>query len=257
MFDGLLTWIRDYLSDDDADEIIAVCPKVTAITPATGKVAPQDTLEFQVETTPGGRYDIASIDLSGTLGVEVVQPYNTATGRITLKFVTRSLSAADERIIVAEGGGGRAEAHITVSLFQRLWNNHPGRAAVCDDTRFPNQCAMRMGVSFEESDISIPNSVRKCTNQYGAYADHRSGKVSGHVLAAQELANWIDASGIFPSHTTAISEAEVGGRTGIIFFLNGWGTTDHIDVWNGTALKGGSPDYFDTDYDALWFWEIY
>lgn len=120
-----------------------------------------------------------------------------------------------------------------------------------------HQCAMRMGVSFETSDISIPNRVRKCTNQYGSYADHRSGKVSGHVLAAQELANWIAASGTFPAHTTAISEAEVDGRTGIIFFLNGWGTTDHIDVWNGTTLKGGSPDYFDTDYDALWFWEIY
>lgn len=32
------------------------------------------------------------------------------------------------------------------------------------------------------------------------------------------------------------------GRRGIIFIRNGWGSTDHIDVWDGEHMKGGAPD---------------
>ena len=77
------------------------------------------------------------------------------------------------------------------------------------------------------------------------------------MLSAQELATWLDVSGTFSRHATASSKTQVDGRTGIVFFLNGWGSTDHIDVWDGAALKGGDASFFDVDYDALWFWEIY
>lgn len=36
--------------------------------------------------------------------------------------------------------------------------------------------------------------------------------------------------------------------------MNGWGTTDHIDVWNGKTMKGGSADWVNKG-DEVWFWE--
>jgi len=48
-----------------------------------------------------------------------------------------------------------------------------------------------------------------------------------------------------------------GGRSGLIFFRDGWGTTDHIDVWDGEALVGGFPSYFESDFKELWFWDLY
>lgn len=42
---------------------------------------------------------------------------------------------------------------------------------------------------------------------------------------------------------------------GIVFIKNGWGSTDHIDVWNGTSMKGGSSDCF-TYGQEVWLWEL-
>jgi hypothetical protein len=53
------------------------------------------------------------------------------------------------------------------------------------------------------------------------------------------------------------SQEEILGRTGVIFFRDGWGATDHIDVWDGEALVGGFPSYFDADFKELWFWDVY
>lgn len=46
-------------------------------------------------------------------------------------------------------------------------------------------------------------------------------------------------------------------KRGIVFIQNGWGGTDHIDLWNGTScvMKGGSRDYFSRGR-AVWFWEL-
>lgn len=42
---------------------------------------------------------------------------------------------------------------------------------------------------------------------------------------------------------------------GIIFIKDGWGATDHIDVWNGMSLKGGTVDYLGYGLE-IWFWPL-
>lgn len=42
---------------------------------------------------------------------------------------------------------------------------------------------------------------------------------------------------------------------GLSFIMNGWGNTDHIDLWDGEYLKGGSSDWLELG-DQVWFWEI-
>ena len=119
-----------------------------------------------------------------------------------------------------------------------------------------------MGTALELSDISLSTNrkiLRRCSSEYGnTYKDHKHGKIKGHVLAAQELANWIKTQhGIFGERHVFSTKEEVIGRTGVIFFRDGWGTTDHIDVWNGQSLVGGFDSYFDSDFKELWFWDVY
>jgi len=94
-----------------------------------------------------------------------------------------------------------------------------------------------MGAALELSGIVMTQDrrvLRRCTTEYRAFKHHKDGLVKGHVLAAQELANWIK------------SETSVF-----------WGATDHIDVWDGESLVGGFPSYFDSDFKELWFWDVY
>ena len=81
------------------------------------------------------------------------------------------------------------------------------------------------------------------------------GHTPGHILAAQELANWIDKNPALFGTKQIIKPDHYPNQSGIIFIQNGWGTTDHIDVWDGTELKGGSPDYT-TKGKEVWFWKI-
>lgn len=37
--------------------------------------------------------------------------------------------------------------------------------------------------------------------------------------------------------------------------MNGWGATDHIDIWDGSDMKGGSPSYFALG-EQVWFWKL-
>lgn len=52
-----------------------------------------------------------------------------------------------------------------------------------------------------------------------------------------------------------VTSKDYAGKKGIVFIKNGWGPTDHIDVWNGTLMKGGSDLYFARGTE-VWFWEI-
>ncbi|EHH2535285.1 T6SS effector amidase Tae4 family protein [Vibrio parahaemolyticus] len=79
-----------------------------------------------------------------------------------------------------------------------------------------------------------------------------------HILAAQELANWVSVNpNIFGNKELIKDQREKSliGRRGIIFIRNGWGSTDHIDVWDGEHMKGGTPDWINLG-DEVWFWEI-
>jgi hypothetical protein len=79
-----------------------------------------------------------------------------------------------------------------------------------------------------------------------------------HILAAQELANWIKSKPTLfgtVSVFKSVTSADFVNKKGIIFIKNGWGSTDHIDVWDGSDMKGGSPQYFALG-EEIWFWPL-
>lgn len=137
----------------------------------------------------------------------------------------------------------------TVTYLQ-VWNNHPYPNSPCDTTLFPNQCAIRMGVALAGAGVSL-GTFRgvKCWSKHSPK----------HILRAQELANWMATQtttfGKVQKFTKSVTNADFSGKTGLVFIQDGWGPTDHIDVWNGTELKGGSPGYFARG-KQVWFWEL-
>ena len=227
----------------------------------TDKVTLYDDIEFRVETSPRGHYQNIEISLEGTQNIKIVQPFDRMTGTIVIRFNKRSRDEGEMQTVVAMDGNTILKRHISVSLMQLLWKNHAGRANVCDGERFRNQCAIRMGEALELSDIRLSTKrsvLRRCTTEYNNYADHKHGKVKGHVLAAQELANWVKTqTGIFGKWHILYSKEDILGRSGILFIRDGWDTTDHIDIWNGEFLVGGFDSYFESDYKELWFWDVY
>ncbi len=139
--------------------------------------------------------------------------------------------------------------------FHMLWANHPYPGKPCDEEEFTNQCAIRMGVALEKSgvdtrsfDVMYPN--RRC---YPGFKHSPR-----HILAAQELANWIRTKGSVFGEVEIlknVTSKDFNGRKGVVFIKNGWGATDHIDVWNGVAMKGGFPNYFSLGKE-VWFWGL-
>jgi len=139
---------------------------------------------------------------------------------------------------------------VTIS-FQTLWDSHPYPDAPCSTEYFENQCAIRMGVALAGAGVDIA-TFRGAKCYPGLKHDPR------HILRAQELADWLALQGApFGEHETHtnVTHRDFASRNGVVFIQNGWGATDHIDVWNGSALKGGELEWF-TFGDALWFWEI-
>ncbi|MCB2263592.1 MAG: type VI secretion system amidase effector protein Tae4 [Candidatus Thiosymbion ectosymbiont of Robbea hypermnestra] len=46
-------------------------------------------------------------------------------------------------------------------------------------------------------------------------------------------------------------------KKGMIFIMNGWGNSDHIDVWKGNGVTGTLKDGFESYFGAgmqVWFW---
>jgi hypothetical protein len=234
---------------------------ISAIETADLRVPLSSDVAFQIITSPVGQYADCKLDLSASSKVSVVSDIDPDSGRFTLRFDQVSTSDNDIQTIRVHNPQGDRSIAVTVSLMKLMWKNHPGRTNVCDDTVFTNQCAIRMGTAMELSGIKLSTDrrvLRRCTTEYNAYKDHAQGKVRGHVLAAQELANWIKSQpNTFGSRHIVHSKEELLGRTGIIFFRDGWGATDHIDVWDGESLVGGFPSYFNSDFKELWFWDIY
>ena len=151
--------------------------------------------------------------------------------------------------------------------FATLWSNHPANAdppvlEPCTDSTgkaiFENQCSIRMSVCLARSGVSLASFP-------GAFCwlhHHRE-----HILRAEEQAHWLNSpkADFVPSADIA-KRSEVGtiestnyaGRTGIIMFRNFWGTNnqgDHIDLWNGTQMTHGTPDYFERS-EEIWFWDL-
>lgn len=131
--------------------------------------------------------------------------------------------------------------------FAKLWANHPGvNSSPCE---FANQCAIRMGVALHKSGVSL-SSFR------GARCWH--GHNPKHILRAQELANWIKENPRnFGTRTVhrKVTYSNFSGKRGIVFIKDGWGATDHIDIWDGATMKGGFTDYFAKGKE-VWFWKL-
>lgn len=151
-----------------------------------------------------------------------------------------------------------------MSIFHRLWQNHPTGDHPCSTegkSHFENQCAIRMGVAFTKSGISMKSwGLRHCWHHE---------KAEGHTLAAEEMATALTRV-IVPGMKTVEKHKgdegfkKVRGRTGIVFIKDFYNVTgDHIDLWNGWRLSSAlSPlaVYFSirSDYTkgTIWFWEM-
>ena len=137
--------------------------------------------------------------------------------------------------------------------FQEVWGHHPYPAYPCDPVAFENQCAIRMGVALQGAGMSIDDYTGLlCYPNYGH--DPR------HILRAQELADWLlTKEGDVGKATKRknVSAADYKDMNGIVFVKDGWGATDHIDVWNGVKgeMKGGKPEYFALGKE-VWFWKL-
>jgi hypothetical protein len=120
-----------------------------------------------------------------------------------------------------------------------VWNNHPYPDSPCDTNLFRNQCAIRMGVALAACGVNLRSfQGAKC------WVNHSPR----HILRAQELANWMltqrTTFGTVKKHRRGVTFADFAGKRGIVFIQNGWGPTDHIDIWDGSRMKGGDPSYF-------------
>jgi len=147
---------------------------------------------------------------------------------------------------------------MNADLYFNLWKFHPGKSIFpCDKTQFQNQCAIRMSVALQFSHIDLSSfSGAKC---WVEHKDH-----SRHILRAQELANWMsEHPEIFGNKITydrkkypKLNHSDFWKMKGIIFFQDGWGPTDHIDIWNSSQMKGGENSYFTSNWKEIWFWQL-
>lgn len=144
--------------------------------------------------------------------------------------------------------------------FKNLWTWHPANRGIISPcstngkVNFENQCAVRMGECLSKAGVSL-NSFKgaKC------YPGHKHNQV--HILRAEELAEWIKTTtpifGI-ADIKRGVNASSYSGKKGVIFLLNFWGAGnqgDHIDLWNGSKMTRGAPEYF-TAAQEVWFWEI-
>lgn len=160
--------------------------------------------------------------------------------------------------------------------FEKLWENHPSNGG--DETpcrngsgvpAFDNQCAIRMGACLQASGVDL-RGFHGARCWYG----HRSG----HILRAEELANWLrkqhNARQLgasfheFRSYQEALSFMR--WKRGVVFYKNFWGrnnTGDHIDLWNRAyatrefrtflgALPFASSRSPYNQAQEVWFWRM-
>ncbi len=132
--------------------------------------------------------------------------------------------------------------------FITLWDNHPGFTDLCD---FDNQCAIRMGTALLKSNVDMSTfSGIRCWD--------KNHKALNHTLRAQELADWMEREVTkfgYVQIKKNVTYIDYRNKEGIVFFKDGWGPTDHIDVWNGSEMKAGSKKYF-TKAKEVWFWDL-
>ena len=146
--------------------------------------------------------------------------------------------------------------------FWDLWMSHPGHGQVCDDPPFENQCAMRMGHALRSCGVDLAGGGFRTCLEYNRR--RFAGHAPGHIRSAQQLASFLErhperlGRGVTCARyqgTIARNRTVFKTAKGVIFILNGWGRTDHIDVWQGNQMKGGYTSYQDAG-EAVWLWAM-
>jgi hypothetical protein len=136
-------------------------------------------------------------------------------------------------------------------LMQQAYDAYSTDRAPCKTTidghSVENQCAVRMSIALERCGLSISGFGR--INDHNNHRRVHDGRVScqvnlPHVLAAEELARYLDAVIGFTQDLRgrALDDAQAALTSpGIIYFNNCFtrrGQTerrgDHIDLWDGT-----------------------
>jgi len=145
-------------------------------------------------------------------------------------------------------------------LFKTLWNNHPsnlGDDSPCLDKdgniAFENQCAIRLGIALKDSGMNLSSFT-------GARCWHGH---KHHILRVEEMIKWLkkrttDVGTAARFKPGVDARAAVAGKSGIVACRNFHGRGnqgDHIDLWDGTSMAKGSPDYMDRS-EEVYFWEI-
>jgi hypothetical protein len=148
------------------------------------------------------------------------------------------------------------EVPLMAVSFQELWNNYPSGDPY-NNPDYPDQCAIRMSVTFHRVGIEMKSFSQKLIKP--AAGKESIGRIilDGKATAtrADELADWLKhqpfAGCPKPENITGPDwESKVKGRTGIIAFKNYWArsmsetnpTGGHIDLWNGTRLTISSSE---------------
>lgn len=143
--------------------------------------------------------------------------------------------------------------------FKKLWDSHPYPDSPCAP-KFENQCAIRMTVALHGAGINtaLLSGVR-------CWHNHTS---PSHILRAQQFAealartssllgagiSVVKKKGTVNDNLTVFSK-----KKGVVFIKDGWGSTDHIDLWDGLlSLMKGSADTQDymSRGKEVWFWEM-
>ena len=135
--------------------------------------------------------------------------------------------------------------------FSNVWDHHPYPDTPCDTTYFPDQCAIRFGIALEGAGANLASFP-------GAKCYPGLKHSPKHILRAQELANWLKTQTVLVGPVQTFKRVTSGdflGKRGLVFIKDGWGATDHIDAWDGSRIKGGSPAYFALGKE-VWFWEL-
>ena len=167
------------------------------------------------------------------------------------------------RVLVLWGaaylGVNKEKEEVMIVSFKSLWTWHPANLGVINpcttdgSINFENQCAIRMGVCLSKAGVPLSSfSGAKC------YPGHKHNQ--SHILRAEELASWMKKNpGFFGSAEIKrnVKSTDYAGKKGIIFLMNFWGAGnqgDHIDLWNGSKMTRGAPEYF-SGAQEVWFWE--
>ena len=155
----------------------------------------------------------------------------------------------------------------TYVSFERLEKAHPGRGYVCDTVLFANQCAMRMGTALRAIHVDL-EGLKTCVSYdrikfkslhpviRGLHRSWPTASTPGprRMLSGRSRSRSIPAAGSIRRNIDALKD-----KQGMIFIMNGWGSTDHIDVWEGDGasgtLKGGFDSYLAVGSQA-WLWEF-